>query len=222
MIVVGRLVLRPLFHSVALTRSPEFFMAACMLVVLGAALTAAASGLSMALGAFVAGLLLAETEFRREIEVTIEPFKGLLLGLFFVSVGAQLDLSILAAAPIVTIGIAVALIAIKALIVFVLGRLFSAPGRVAGEAALLLGPGGEFAFVDDRRRGRRRRRRPRRRGDPARRRRFVDDGDPPARPPRRGAGAAARARARPRSPGRAARQRTPAASSSSATGGSER
>ena len=67
--------------------SVEFFMAACMLVVLGAALTAAASGLSMALGAFVAGLLLAETEFRREIEVTIEPFKGLLLGLFFVSVG---------------------------------------------------------------------------------------------------------------------------------------
>jgi CPA2 family monovalent cation:H+ antiporter-2 len=146
-IVVGRLVLRPLFHSVALTRSPEFFMAACMLVVLGASLTAAASGLSMALGAFVAGLLLAETEFRREIEVTIEPFKGLLLGLFFVSVGAQLDLSILTAAPVVTIGIAVLLIAIKALIVFVLGRLFGAPSRVAGEAALLLGPGGEFAFV---------------------------------------------------------------------------
>jgi len=140
-------VLRPLFHSVALTRSPEFFMAACMLVVLGASLTAAASGLSMALGAFVAGLLLAETEFRREIEVTIEPFKGLLLGLFFVSVGAQLDLSILTAAPVVTIGIAVLLIAIKALIVFVLGRLFGAPSRVAGEAALLLGPGGEFAFV---------------------------------------------------------------------------
>ena len=94
-IIVGRLVLRPLFHSVATTRSPEFFMAACLLVVLGAALTAAASGLSMALGAFVAGLLLAETEYRREIEVTIEPFKGLLLGLFFVSVGAQLDLSAL-------------------------------------------------------------------------------------------------------------------------------
>jgi CPA2 family monovalent cation:H+ antiporter-2 len=146
-IVVGRLVLRPLFRSVALTRSSEFFMAACMLVVLGAALIAAASGLSMALGAFVAGLLLAETEFRREIQVTIEPFKGLLLGLFFVSVGAQLDLSILVAAPIVTIGFAVALIVIKALIVFVLARLFKAPGRVAGEAALLLGPGGEFAFV---------------------------------------------------------------------------
>ena len=146
-ILVGRIVLRPLFHSVALTRSPEFFMAACLLVVLGAALTAAASGLSMALGAFVAGLLLAETEFRREIEVTIEPFKGLLLGLFFVSVGAELDLSILFAQPVVTIGVAVALIVVKAAIVFVLGRIFGAPNRVAAEAALLLGPGGEFAFV---------------------------------------------------------------------------
>ena len=146
-ILVGRLLLRPLFHSVALTRSPEFFMAACLLVVLGAALTAAASGLSMALGAFVAGLLLAETEFRREIQVTIEPFKGLLLGLFFVSFGAQLDLSILAAQPVLTIGLAVALIAGKAALVLVLWRLFGAPSRVAGEAALLLGPGGEFAFV---------------------------------------------------------------------------
>jgi CPA2 family monovalent cation:H+ antiporter-2 len=101
----------------------------------------------MALGAFVAGLLLAETEFRREIQVTIEPFKGLLLGLFFVSFGAQLDLSILAAQPVLTIGLAVALIAGKAALVLVLWRLFGAPSRVAGEAALLLGPGGEFAFV---------------------------------------------------------------------------
>jgi len=146
-ILVGRIVLRPLFHSVALTRSPEFFMAACLLVVLGSALTAAASGLSMALGAFVAGLGLAETEFRREIQVTIEPFKGLLLGLFFVSVGAQLDLSTLVAQPAATIGVAAAMIAVKALIVFVLGRLFGAPNRVAAEAALLLGPGGEFAFI---------------------------------------------------------------------------
>jgi CPA2 family monovalent cation:H+ antiporter-2 len=146
-IIVGRLVLRPLFRSVALTRSPEFFMAACLLVVLGAALTAAASGLSMALGAFVAGLLLAETEFRREIQVTIEPFKGLLLGLFFVSVGAELDLSILAAQPGATLGLAAALIVVKGAIVFVLARLFGAPSRVAAEVALLLGPGGEFAFV---------------------------------------------------------------------------
>ena len=82
LIVFGRLALRPLFHFVAETKSPEFFMAACLLVVLGDGLIAAISGLSMALGAFIAGLLLAETEYRREIEVTIEPFKGLLLGLY--------------------------------------------------------------------------------------------------------------------------------------------
>ncbi len=146
-IVVGRLVLRPLFHSVATTRSPEFFMAACLLVVLGAALTAAASGMSMALGAFVAGLLLAETEYRREIEVTIEPFKGLLLGLFFVSVGAELDLSVLGAHPAEVLGLTAAFVVVKALALFVLARLFGAPGGVAAEVALLLGPGGEFAFV---------------------------------------------------------------------------
>ena len=91
LIVFGRLALRPFFHFVAETKSPEFFMAACLLVVLGDGLAAAASRLSMALGAFVAGLLLAETEYRREIEVTIEPFKGLLLGLYFVSVGAEIN-----------------------------------------------------------------------------------------------------------------------------------
>jgi CPA2 family monovalent cation:H+ antiporter-2 len=146
-IVVGRLALRPLFHSVAMTRSPEFFMAACLLVVLGSALTAAASGLSMALGAFVAGLLLAETEYRREIEVTIEPFKGLLLGLFFVSVGAGLNLSVLTARPAEILALTAGFVVVKAIAVFALARLFGAPSRVAAEVALLLGPGGEFAFV---------------------------------------------------------------------------
>ena len=146
-IVVGRLVLRPLFHSVATTRSPEFFMAACLLVVLGSALTAAGSGLSMALGAFVAGVLLAETEYRREIEVTIEPFKGLLLGLFFVSVGAGLDLSVLTAHPAEVLALTAGFVVVKALALFVLARLFGASNGVAAEVALLLGPGGEFAFV---------------------------------------------------------------------------
>jgi monovalent cation:H+ antiporter-2, CPA2 family len=147
LIVLGRLVLRPLFHSVALTKSVELFMAASLLVVIGAGLVAASSGLSMALGAFIAGLLLAETEFRREIEVTIEPFKGLLLGLFFVSTGASLDLSILVASPLVIIAIAIGVMMIKGLVLLVLGRLFRAPGHVAREVALVLGPGGEFAFV---------------------------------------------------------------------------
>ena len=89
-------------------------MAACLLVVLGDGLAAAASQLSMALGAFVAGLLLAETEYRREIEVTIEPFKGLLLGLYFVSVGAEINPALIAAKPGLILGLAAALIGLKA------------------------------------------------------------------------------------------------------------
>ena len=146
-IVLGRLVLRPLFHSVAMTKSPEFFMAACLLVVLGAALIAAASGLSMALGAFIAGLLLAETEYRREIEVTIEPFKGLLLGLFFVSVGAGLDLSLAASRPGLEFGIIAVFVIAKAAALYPLARGFGASAVTARNVALMLGPGGEFAFV---------------------------------------------------------------------------
>jgi len=142
LILFGRVALRPLFHSVAETKSPEFFMAACLLVVLGAGLAAAASHLSMALGAFVAGLLLAETEYRREIEVTLDPFKGLLLGLFFVSIGAEINLPLLFSEPGLILGLVAALIATKGLT-----RGFRLPVRVAVEMALLLGPGGEFAFV---------------------------------------------------------------------------
>ena len=146
-ILIGRLGLRPLFRSVALTRSPEFFMAACLLVVLGAGLIASSSGLSMALGAFLAGLLLAETEFRREIEVTIEPFKGLLLGLFFVSVGAELDLALALERPALVFGALAAFVAIKAVSLFPLALMFGAGPAAARDVALALGPGGEFAFV---------------------------------------------------------------------------
>ncbi len=96
---IGRLVLRPMFQLVAAADSTELFMAACLLVVISTAVAAAYAGLSMALGAFIAGLLLAETEFRRAIELAIDPFKGLLLGLFFVSVGASLDPMEVVAAP---------------------------------------------------------------------------------------------------------------------------
>ena len=92
LIVAGRLVLRPLFRSVARTGSPELFVAACLLVILATGLATAAVGLPMELGSLIAGLLLAETEFRRQIEVTIDPFKGLLLGVFLISVGMSLDL----------------------------------------------------------------------------------------------------------------------------------
>ena len=143
----GRLLLRPLFHHVADAGSTEFFMAACLLVVIGTGVVTALSGLSMGLGAFIAGLLLAETEYRREIEVTIEPFKGLLLGLFFVAVGAGLDFPKVAAHPAVTLGLAAGFIAIKTLVTFLSARTMKLPWRVATESALMLAPGGEFAFV---------------------------------------------------------------------------
>jgi CPA2 family monovalent cation:H+ antiporter-2 len=101
----------------------------------------------MALGAFVAGLLLAETEYRREIEVTIEPFRGLLLGLYFVSVGAEINPALILARPGLILGLAAALIAGKGLILLALARGFRLPARVGGEMAMLLGPGGEFGFV---------------------------------------------------------------------------
>lgn len=144
---MGRLLLRPLFHHVAATRSTELFVAACLLVVIGAGVAAASAGMSMALGAFVAGLLLAETEFRREVEVTIEPFKGLLLGIFFVTVGAALDLARVIAEPLQTLGIAAALIAGKFVVTYALALVFGVREIAAREAALVNAPGGEFAFV---------------------------------------------------------------------------
>ena len=147
LVVFGRLLLRPMLKSVARAKSEELFMAACLLVVIGAGLVSALTGLSMALGAFIAGLLLAETEYRHEVEVTIEPFKGLLLGLFFLSVGIGLDLSILAAQPLLVLGMAVGLIVLNASVVFGLARLFGLRSPPAIEAGLLLAGGGEFAFV---------------------------------------------------------------------------
>ena len=144
---VGRLVLRPLFQLVAAADSTELFMAACLLVVISTAVAAAYAGLSMALGAFIAGLLLAETEFRRAIELAIDPFKGLLLGLFFVSVGASLDPMEVVSHPGATIGVALILVLVKTPLTMGLARLFGLNGRKAREVGLLLGPGGEFAFI---------------------------------------------------------------------------
>jgi CPA2 family monovalent cation:H+ antiporter-2 len=146
-VLFGRLALRPMMRSVAKAKSEEMFMAACLLVIIGAGLVASLSGLSMALGAFVAGILLAETEYRHEVEVKIEPFKGLLLSLFFVSLGIRLDLSLLVAQPGLVLGVAVGLLAVKGLMVLGLGRLFGLSNRAAIEAALTLAAGGEFAFV---------------------------------------------------------------------------
>lgn len=147
LILAGRMLLRPLFRLVAAAQSTELFTAACLLVVIAAAIASATAGFSMGLGAFIAGLLLAETEFRREVEVTIEPFQGLLLGLFFVSVGAGLDLGAVLADPVPIVLNALGLIALKTALIFFLALLFRVELRAAGEAALLLAPGGEFAFA---------------------------------------------------------------------------
>jgi len=147
LVVVGRLVLRPMLRSVAKAKSEELFVAACLLVVIGSGLVSALAGLSMALGAFIAGLLLAETEFRHEVEVVIEPFKGLLLGLFFVSIGIGLNVPLLLQQPATVLGIALGLLTLNGLLIFLLARLFRLPWRSAAETALLLAAGGEFAFV---------------------------------------------------------------------------
>ncbi|HEX5775085.1 MAG TPA: cation:proton antiporter [Caulobacteraceae bacterium] len=147
LVFLGRLLLRPMLKSVARSKSGELFMAACLLVVIGAGLISSLAGLSMALGAFIAGLLLAETEYRREVEVTIEPFKGLLLGLFFVSVGIGLNLSVVLAQPVVILTMAFGIVALTLVTVFVLARMFGLKSRPAIETALLLAGAGEFAFV---------------------------------------------------------------------------
>ncbi len=146
-VLVGRLALRPMLKSVAKAKSEEMFMAACLLVIIGAGLAAQVSGLSMALGAFVAGILLAETEYRHEVEVKIEPFKGLLLSLFFVSLGIRLDLSLLVAKPGVIFATAAGLLLLKTAVVFGIGMVMGLGKRAAIEAALILAAGGEFAFV---------------------------------------------------------------------------
>ena len=145
--VFGRLLLRPMLRSVARAKSEELFVAACLLVVIGAGLVSALTGLSMALGAFIAGLLLAETEYRHEVEVTIEPFKGLLLGLFFVSVGIGLNVPLLLQRPALIVGSAAGLVVANSLVTFLAARLFGLKTRSALEAALLLAGAGEFAFV---------------------------------------------------------------------------
>ena len=147
LVVLGRLVLRPMMKSVARTKSRELFVAACLLIVIGAGMVTAVSGLSMALGAFVAGLLLAETEYRQEVEATVESFKGLLLGLFFLSVGIELDVSVLIARPLLVLGLMLSLLILNGSIIFLLARLFRLRNSVAIETALLLAASGEFAFV---------------------------------------------------------------------------
>ncbi|MGO9050214.1 MAG: cation:proton antiporter, partial [Xanthobacteraceae bacterium] len=146
-VAFGRLLLRPLFRLVATARSTEVFIAAVLFVIIAAGVIAEQARLSMALGAFVAGLLLAETEYRKAIETTVAPFKGLLLGLFFFTIGMKVDFRELWREPLLLAGAVASLIAVKALLLTLLGKLFRLSWPVAVETGLLLGAGGEFAFV---------------------------------------------------------------------------
>jgi CPA2 family monovalent cation:H+ antiporter-2 len=145
--VAGRVVLRPLFRLAAGSDNPEIFMAATLLVAVGSGVMASVAGLSMALGAFIAGLLLAETEYRRAVEAVIDPFRGLLLGVFFFSVGMHIDLGFIWNHPLVVLAGVAAMIAVKAALLAPMSRLWGLSWGAAAEVALLLAPGGEFAFI---------------------------------------------------------------------------
>ncbi len=145
--LVGGRIVRKLFRAFAEHRQPDVFMALILLSTFGIAGLSAAAGLSMALGALIAGLLLAETEFKHEVELMIEPFKGLLMGLFFMTVGMSIDTRQIVEAPLLLAALVAGLVLIKALVVTVLLRIGGQPWSRAFEGGLLLGQGGEFAFV---------------------------------------------------------------------------
>ncbi|HEX4236362.1 MAG TPA: cation:proton antiporter [Xanthobacteraceae bacterium] len=146
-VLFGRFLLRPLFRLVASTHSSDLFIATALFVIIAAGVIANQAGLSMALGGFVAGLLLAETEYRKAVEATIEPVKGLLVGIFFFTVGMAIDIRALVREPLLLAGAVIGLIGVKSILIIGLARLFRLSWPVAVEMGLLLGAGGEFAFV---------------------------------------------------------------------------
>jgi len=145
--LVGGRVVHPLFRAFARQRQPDVFMALVLLATFGIAALSAAAGLSMALGALIAGLLLAETEFKHEVELMVEPFKGLLMGLFFMTVGMTIDTGQILDAPLWLATFVFGLVLIKGIVVALLFRIGGLPWGRAVEGGLLLGQGGEFAFI---------------------------------------------------------------------------
>jgi glutathione-regulated potassium-efflux system ancillary protein KefC len=147
-IAAGRFLMRPLLRWIANTRLREVFVAFSLLLVIGIALLMNLLGLSMALGAFLAGVLLADSEYRHELELDIEPFKGLLLGLFFIAVGMSIDLGLFARAPLLVLGLAAGIVLLKVVLLFPIAKTFGYCGRAdALLFALALSQIGEFAFV---------------------------------------------------------------------------
>jgi glutathione-regulated potassium-efflux system ancillary protein KefC/glutathione-regulated potassium-efflux system protein KefB len=146
-IVASRLAVRPVLKLVASYGGREVFTAAALLLVVGAALIMERIGLSPSLGAFLAGVLLADSEFRHELEADIEPFKGLLLGLFFMAVGMAANLALVLDRPLTVLGLAIALIAAKFVLMYAIATVGRAPSDTAQRLALAVSQGGEFAFV---------------------------------------------------------------------------
>ncbi len=146
-IVAGHFVVRPALKFIASHSNREVFTGAALLLVLGAALLMDMIGLSMSLGAFLAGVLLADSEFRHELQANLDPFKGLLMGLFFMAVGMSANLTLFVATPLLVIGLALGLMAVKAALMFGIARAFGEPAAGAGRISVLLAQGGEFAFV---------------------------------------------------------------------------
>jgi glutathione-regulated potassium-efflux system ancillary protein KefC/glutathione-regulated potassium-efflux system protein KefB len=144
---LGRYALRPVFRALAITNTPEVFTAASLLTVIGFALAMQAAGMSMSFGAFLAGVLLADSEYRHELQADIEPFKGLLLGLFFIAVGMSANVGLVVTKPLAVLGLVLALIAIKAIVLYVVGRIFDLPNDSSRALAIAASQGGEFAFV---------------------------------------------------------------------------
>jgi glutathione-regulated potassium-efflux system ancillary protein KefC len=143
----GRLLMHPLFRWIARSKTPEIFTATALLLVVGISALMLLVGLSMALGAFLAGVLLAESEYRRELETDIEPFKGLLLGLFFIAVGMSIDFGVLLQSPGLMALVVLGFLAIKTLVIYSLARYIDLPYQERPVFTLLLAQGGEFAFV---------------------------------------------------------------------------
>jgi glutathione-regulated potassium-efflux system ancillary protein KefC/glutathione-regulated potassium-efflux system protein KefB len=146
-VVVGRYLTRPLFRFIASARLREIFTASALLLVVAVAALMELVGLSPALGAFLAGVVLAESEFRRELETDIEPFRGLLLGLFFITVGAGLNFGLIAQRPVTIVSLTLGLMALKAVAMWVVGLAFRRGHRDSATIAVALAQGGEFAFV---------------------------------------------------------------------------
>jgi len=148
LIAAGRLLVRPLLRFVAEARLREVFVGFSLLLVLGTALLMEWAHLSMALGAFLAGVMLAESEYRHELELDIDPFKGLLLGLFFIAVGMSIDLGLFLRSPALVLGIALGIVVLKSAILYPIAQLFGYCNRAdAGMFAVALSQAGEFAFV---------------------------------------------------------------------------